>query len=110
MCVGGVGWGAGLPTLVLITPCAEPSHHILVGLSLPVVGGGERAKPQYGERVSEYRPHVHPLSFFSPSSLFLFQLLYALKTRDNQTSVGVLLRPSDHSNHKLQIPISVLER
>lgn len=75
MCEG--GGSAGLPTLVLITPCAEPSHHILVGLSLPVVGGGERAKPQYGERVSEYRPHVHPLSFFSPSSLFLFQLLYA---------------------------------
>lgn len=38
--------------------------------------------------MSEYRSHVHPLSFFSPSSLFLFQLLYALKTRNNQTSVG----------------------
>lgn len=27
--------------------------------------------------MSENRPQVHPLSFFSPSSLFLFQLLYA---------------------------------
>lgn len=69
-------------------PCAKLSHHILVGLSLPMVRGGEGTKPQYGERVSKHRPHVHPLSFFSPSSLFLFQLLYALKMRDNQTSVG----------------------
>lgn len=27
--------------------------------------------------MSEYRLHVHPFCFFSPSSLFLFQLLYA---------------------------------
>lgn len=88
------GW-TQLPTFtfwpVHLVPCAELSHHILVGLSLPMVRGGEGTKPQYGERVSKHCPHVHPLSFFSPSSLFLFQLLYALKMRDNQTSVGGLV-------------------
>lgn len=77
----------GLEATSRLVPCAKLSHHILVGLCLPVVRGGEGTKPQYGERVSEHCPHVHPLSFFSPSSLFLFQLLYALKMRDNQTSV-----------------------
>lgn len=84
------GW-TQLPTSTFGLSALFPvlsSHHILVGLSLPMVRGGERTKPQYGERVSKNRPHVHPLSFFCPSSLFLFQLLYALKMRDNQTSVG----------------------
>lgn len=89
----GEGWGFHISFFFFgstpgkTSPFAEISHHILVGLSLAVVGGGEGTKPQQGERVSKYGPHVHPLSFFSPSSLFLFQLLYALKTRDNQTSV-----------------------
>lgn len=74
-------------------PCAELSYHILICLSLAMVRGGEGTKPQQGERVSKHRPHVHPFSFFSPSSLFLFQLLYSLKTRDNHTSVCVILSP-----------------
>lgn len=68
-----------------------------------MVRRGERTKPQKGERVSEYRPHVHPLSFFRPSSLFLFQLLYALKMRDNQTSVGVRFGTHSATQTKLQI-------
>lgn len=60
------------------------SDHIQVGVSFPVVRCRKRTKPCYWEGVSKYRLHVHPFSFFSPSSLFLFQLLYALKTRNNQ--------------------------
>ena len=101
--------GAGLAFplwfwLAATFPVLRPLHHILVGLSLPMVRGGEGAKPQQGERVSKYCPHVHPLSFFSPSSLFLFQLLYALKMRDNQTSVGLLLLPTELSQTKSKFP------
>lgn len=71
------------------SPPKNGSDHILVRVGLPMAWLGKRAKPCYREGVSEYRLHVHPLSFFSPSSLFLFQLLYALKNeRQPQLQCG----------------------
>lgn len=58
-----------------------PSDHILVRVCLPLVWSGKGAGPAQRERVAKNSFHVHPLCFFSPSSLFLFQLFYSLKTR-----------------------------
>lgn len=67
----------------------QSSDHILVWVGFPMARLGKRAKPCYREGVSENRLQVHPLSFFSPSSLFLFQLLYALKNeRQPQLQCG----------------------
>lgn len=54
--------------------------HILIGVCFSLIRSGKWAKPNYRERVAKYCFHVHPFCFFSPSSLFFFQLFYSLKT------------------------------
>lgn len=56
------------------------SDHILVWVCFSLVWSCEWAKPCYREGMAKYCFHVHPLCFFSPSSLFLFQLFYSLET------------------------------
>lgn len=58
-----------------------PSDHILVRVCLPLVWRGKGAGPAERKGVAKNGFHVHPFCFFSPSSLFLFQLFYSLKTR-----------------------------
>lgn len=69
--------------------------HILIWVCFSLVWSSKWAKPNYRERMAKYCFHVHPFGFFSPSSLFFFQLFYSLKTEIWHFQSGTYFCSSD---------------
>lgn len=90
--------------------CGAPagSDHVLVRVRLALVRCGKGAGPAQREGVAEHCFHVHPLCFFSPSSLFLFQLFYSLKTRTTTLQSGPHRWHSGRDRRHLQVPKELL--